>query len=301
MFISKLTHIVEAYDPYGVHRLNGVKVVYILFILCLFNMLFHIPHVYFYYFYIPITAMSAEVMADSIKNKYRAFNYTMIGTCAMVFLFNILRPYPLIFLFSIFLSSIALYVFALNRSHIMIPLVPIILSLASYSLLYPDLNANFNMVLNNAITTMCSMMIILSSLILFPLSYYYRLWLRSFILLLQEILNNLLLIQDNKKTHPSLTQGHTKHLITFANMLPRKLPIYTILKINLLSNQLHMHSCVRSNQFTAMQPCELSSVIQVFQSFILSVKQEQPHPIPNFHNQMLTRLVQAWNYLCSKK
>ncbi len=219
MFISKLTHIIETYDPYGTHRLNGVKVVYVLLVLFAFNMFFYIPNVYFYYFFIPITAMTAEVLVENIEDKYKSFVYTILGSCVMALLFNILRPYPLLFLLIVFISAMSLYLIALHWIRLMIPLVPIILSLAAYSLLYPDLNANLNMVLNNALTTLCAMVIILGSLILFPLSYYYRLWLRSLILLLREILENFLIISENKTVKFSLIQGHTKHVVTFANML----------------------------------------------------------------------------------
>ncbi|WP_240610456.1 hypothetical protein [Legionella qingyii] len=60
MFISKLIRIIEDYDPYGNHRVNGVKVTYVLLILFAVNFIFSIPNPYFYYFYIPITAMAAE-------------------------------------------------------------------------------------------------------------------------------------------------------------------------------------------------------------------------------------------------
>ena len=75
MFFSKLTHIIERYDRYGIHRLNGFKVVYILLILFLFNALFDIQNAYFYFFYIPITAMAAEVMGERVEQKYTFFMF----------------------------------------------------------------------------------------------------------------------------------------------------------------------------------------------------------------------------------
>ncbi len=65
MFISNLIRTIEAYDPYGLHRLNGTKVVYVLLTLFIVNLLFDIPNPYFYFFYVPITAMSAEVVGNT--------------------------------------------------------------------------------------------------------------------------------------------------------------------------------------------------------------------------------------------
>lgn len=299
MFISRLIRIIENYDQYGTHRVNGIKVVYVLLALFFFNSVFYIPNVYFYYFYIPITAMTVEVLFERIQDKYRAFIYVMVGTCVMVFLFNILKPYPLFFLFAVFVSAMLLYLLALHWRRIFLPIVPVILSLASYSLLYPNLNANLNMVVNNAVTTLFALIIILSALVLFPLSYYYRLWLRSFGLLLEETLDHLRMIQDKKPVQVLLVQGHTKHMITFANMLSRKLPTFTLLKINLLTNRLHMESCVPHGQFTAMQPEERIALITYFSGFIEAVKREKPYEIAHV-NSLLLKLVQAWNDLCLK-
>ncbi len=300
MFISRLTHIIENYDRYGIHRVNGVKVVYVLFVLFLFNLFFYIPSVYFYYFYAPITAMTVEVLFERVQDKYKAFIYAMMGTCVMVFLFNILRPYPLFFLFAVFVSAMLLYLLALQWKKILLPIVPVILSLAAYSLLYPNLNANLNMIVNNAITMLFALVIILSALVLFPLSYYYRLWLRAFGFLLEETFNHLLMIQDRQPVQVLLLQGHTKHMIMFANMLPRKLPTFTLLKINLLSNRLHLESCVPHGQFTAMRPEELSIFINHFSCFIKAIKSEKSYEITHDENPILLKLAQSWNDLCLK-
>ena len=300
MFISKLTHIIENYDKYGNHRVNGVKVVYVLLILFLFNMVFTIPNVYFYFFYIPITAMTPEAQFEKITDKYRAFIYTVVGACIMVFLFNVLRPYPLFFLFCAFIASVGLYLIALHLELIMVPLVPVMLSLATYSLLYPSANANLYMIINNAITTIFSLLIILSALVLFPRSYYYRVWLRAFFFLLQETYNGFLAIQKGELVKLSLIQGHTKHIVTFARMIPRKLPVFTVFKINLLANRLHMASCVPQSDFTKMQPSELQTLIENFSIFMNSVKNEQPCYFTKIEHPCFAQLINAWNTLCSR-
>ncbi|MCH9756522.1 MAG: hypothetical protein K0U37_04960 [Gammaproteobacteria bacterium] len=301
MFISKLIHTVETYDPYGLHRLNGVKVVYVFFVLAVFNMFFYLPHPYFYFFYLPITAMAAEVMMERIEDKYLGFVYTIVGTCAMVILFNMLRPYPLFFPVAIFAATVFLYFLALRHISMMLPLVPIILSLAAYSLLYPTLSLNFKMVMGNVLTTLFAMFIILSALLLFPLSYYYRLWLRAFSLACQEMLDDFLLMLNGEVVHASLLQANTKHMVGFSNMLPRKLPIYTILKINLLMHQLRSHIDVIDSSFMAMPEEELALLIQNLRLLIIAIEKEAYCDLLFTDNSNFTKLVHSWNYLCQRQ
>jgi hypothetical protein len=248
-------------------------------------MFFDIPNIYFYYFYLPITAMTAETLFDRIEDKFKGFIYTMLGSSMMVLLFNSIRPYPFYFLFTVFICTILFYILAIHWKRMILPLVPIILSLATYSLLYSNLNTNFNMIINNMITTLFALIIIVSALILFPLSYYYRSWLRAFVLLLQEIIDNLCMIYEKKRIEISLIQGHTKHMVTFANMLPRQLPTRTILKINLLVNQLHLASCVDRSPFTEMSQDELQSLINEMIGFIESVRHD--YHIHEYHMKEL--------------
>ena len=301
MFISKLIHIIEAYDPYGLHRLNGSKVVYVFFVLATFNMFFYLPHPYFYFFYLPLTAMSAEVMMEKLEDKYLGFIYTIVGTCVMVILFNMLRPYPLFFPVAIFAATVALYLLALHRIRMMLPLVPIILSLAAYSLLYPTFNANFKMVAENAFTTLFAMVIILSSLLLFPLSYYYRLWLRALLLSCREILDDLSFILDGQVIKPVLLQESMKRMVDFSNLLPRKLPIYTILKVNLLIQQLRINIYVVNSPFAVMPKEELAKLIQNVRLLIHAIENETYCDLNFTQNLNFTRLIHSWNALCKKQ
>lgn len=300
MFISRLIQTIECYDPYGLHRLNGMKVVYVLFILFLFNFFLNIPNVYFYYFYVPITAMSVEVVYERIKDKYYAFIATVLGTCLMVLLFDLFSPFPLFFLFAVFVCAALLYLMALRWLGFFMPLVPIILSLAAYSLLYPDLNINLRMAIDNLLTTLFALCIVLLSLWSFPLSYYYRLWLRAFLCLLEEILQNLVLIEKKRKPQPTLVQGHTKHLIVFSSLLSRKLPVFTILRLNFLINRLHLESCVEQSPLIALQSKELRVLIVQIKGFIMAVKSERPYRLSESHNDVFLKLVKTWNTLCLK-
>ncbi|MDF1677439.1 MAG: hypothetical protein P1U32_01950 [Legionellaceae bacterium] len=298
MFISKLIHTIETYDPYGMHRLNATKVVYVFFILSIFNMFFNLPHPYFYFFYLPLTAMAAEVMMENVKDKYWGFVYTILGTCVMVMLFNMLRSYPLFFPVAIFAATVVLYFIALRHVTMMLPLVPIILSLATYSLLYPTLDNNFRMVMENLLTTLFAMLIILSSLVLFPLSYYYRLWLRALLLSCQDMLSDLLLILNHQAVEATLLQENIKRMVIFSNMLPRRLPIYTILKINLLTHELRVHLDVAENQFTSMPQATLELLIENMKLLILSIENEVPCDLICDKEPHFIKLIHAWNSLC---
>lgn len=301
MFISKPIHILETYDPYGIHRLNGIKVVYVFFMLSVVNMFFYIPHPYFYFFYLPLTSMVAEVMMERIEDKYRAFVYTIVGACGMIILFDTLSAYPLFFPAAIFLATLSLYFMALRHAAIMLPLVPIILSLAAYSLLYPALNMNFKMVIENIMTTLFSMLIILASLVLFPLSYYYRLWLRAFRQSCQGLLDDFICIYKKQAIDIPVFQESTKYMIRFSNMLPRKLPVYTILKINLLLHQVQVQRDMLARQRLSMPEKDLVLLIQNLRCLTAAIDQETRCEVLVVNDSNFIKLINAWNYICSRQ
>lgn len=300
MFISRLSEIVENYDRYGIHRLNGLKVVYVLLILFTINMIFTIPNPYFYYFYIPITAMGAEVAGETIEAKYRLFICTLFGAIVGVFLFNITNSYKIFSIFSSFFFAVALYLGALHIKRQMLVIVPLILSLSVYSLQYGQINTNFYAILNNGLTTLLAMVIIVAALILFPQSLYFRVWLRAYILVLKQIHGNLILIKQNQEVEIEPVQGHLIQLVRFAKMLPRKLPIFTILKINLLINELRVISCVADQKLIQIPKNELDSLITNIGILISSVELEQKCKLPENDNLLVGRIVASWNSLCLK-
>lgn len=299
MFISKLIHTIETYDPYGLHRLNGVKVVYVLLILFSANLFFNIPDPYFFYFYLPITAMSAEVVGTHIYDKYLMFICAVVGSSAMIILFYIVNPHPLFFLLFSFVSTSMLYLLILKLKKSMLFTVPIILSLAAYSLLYVDLYLDLYAIINNTITTLVAMGIILGALILFPLSYYYRLWLRAFYLLTKQCLDNFMLSHDHSRVNTSAVQGHSIHLIQFAQMLPRHLPVYTILKINLLINRVHMISCVIGHNNSETVSNEVQLTIQNLRLLLVAINREERCSLI-VGDPIMSKLILSWNDLCSR-
>ncbi|MDQ5922057.1 MAG: hypothetical protein QG673_2116 [Pseudomonadota bacterium] len=307
MFISILSELLENYDKYGIHRLNGLKVVYVLLILFTVNLVYTIPNPYFYYFYIPITAMGAEVAGETVKAKYWLLFCALIGSITAVFLFHITYSYRLFFLFCAFFLALFLYLGALRIKNQMLVIIPIILSLAIYSLLYGSINTNFYAIINNGITTFIAMIIILAALILFPQSLYFRVWLRAYLLLLKQILGNFLLIQENKEVEIEPVQGHLIQLVRFANMLPRKLPIFTILKLNLLINKLRVISCAADQKIIKLTPEMLQYLIYHLQKLIVCVENEQPYWTSDAglseekylqNNMLLSKIVATWNNLC---
>ncbi len=294
-----LKNIVEEYDKYGEHRINGIKVVYIVFILFLVNMVYTIPNPYFNYFYIPITAMNAEVAGNTIKAKYALFLYSIMGAIISAFLFNLTISYPLLFLFFVFFYSVTLYIIGLYWIKSLVP-IPIILSLAVYSLLYGEVSTDFYIAFNNSLVTLVATVTIIACLILFPKKYYFKAWLRSLLLLLKQILGNFKLIQQNLEIQIEPVQGHLMMLAKFANMLPRKLPIFTILKINLLVNQLRLISCVTDQKDFAIEPQILENIINNLSRLIYAIEQKESCIINEQNHEVLNKIMLTWNKLCLK-
>ncbi len=261
-------------------------------------MVYTIPNPYFNFFYIPITAMGAEVANNTIKSKYLGFIYTVIGSIISVFLFDLTISYPILFLFFVFFYSILLYMIALYWVKNLFAPVPLILSLAIYSLVYGQVSTDFYVALNNSLFTLIAMVVIVGALILFPQSYYYRCWLRSFILLLKQILNNFYLIKQNEEVKIEPVQGHLMHVVKYANLLPRKMPTFTILKINLILNEVRLSSCVVDQKQFKISSNETETMIAGLKRLITAAEHEKACTIEPEYNYLLAKLITTWNTLC---
>ncbi|KTD05014.1 hypothetical protein OQJ19_11260 [Fluoribacter gormanii] len=299
MFISKLIRIIEDYDPYGNHRVNGVKVTYVLLILFAVNFIFSIPNPYFYYFYIPITAMAAEVVGDTIKRKNVLLFYCIWWAVISAFLFDILSISPFFPIFAFFYSFFLYMVAIKSRMHTIV-IAPVALSLGAYSLLYKDVNTSFYAILNNCLNTFIAMAIVFAALAFFPRSYYYRLWLRALILLISQIIEHLSLMVARKNIIFNPVRGHTTHLVRYATMLPQTFPLRSIWKINLLINQLHLIVCVIESETIILEPEKINLFIEKLHIFKRAIEKEQPCELAETPWSILNKLISSWNYLCLK-
>ena len=261
-------------------------------------MVYTIPNPYFNFFYIPITAMGAEIASNTIKSKYIAFIYTVIGSIISVFLFDLTISYPIFFLFFALFYSILLYIVALHWVKNLFAPVPLILSLAVYSLAYGQISTDFYIAINNALFTLIAMIVIIAALILFPQSYYYRCWLRSFILLLKQILNNFHLIKREEEIKIEPVQGHLMHLVRYSNLLPRKMPTFTILKINLIINEIRIRSCVIDQKQFKINSNEVEIMLDGLKQLISAAEHEKTCKLKPEYNFLLTQLIVTWNNLC---
>lgn len=299
MFISKLNNIIEAYDPYGTHRINGVKASYVLLILFAVNFIFSIPNPYFYYFYIPITALAAEVAGETLKKKNLLLFYCILWSTVSAFLFDIFSITPFFPVFAFFYSFL-LYLIAIDSRLHTIVIAPIALSLGAYSLLYGEINTSVYSILNNCLTTLIAMTVVFAALAFFPRSYYYRLWLRALLLLLTQIIEHLSLMVNNQQIVFDPVHGHTTNLVRFSKMLPRTFPLRTIWKINLLMNRLHLMVCVTEANTIMMKSDQLKLLIQDLLVFKNAIEKEHPCELEDVPWDILNKLIHSWNYLCLK-
>ncbi len=298
MFISKLIHTIEEYDAYGLHRINGIKVVYVLLVLFVLNGLVYIPDAYFYLFYIPMTAMTAEVQGRTLQQKYELFIGTMLGSISMIYLFNLMYPFPLWFLFFAFLATLLLYTLVLRKHESHLIIVPIILSLTSYSLNYHFDNADIYAILNHVITSTLAMLVVLGALLLFPRSFYYRIWLRALYALVKGCYDNFNAIQHQQV--PKEWSQHLVQMVTYACMVPRCMPTYSILKISLLVNKLYLLSTVADKPLTRLSPRRLQSYVDNLKDVQRAIYDEKPCMCKVEEEGDVFKLIQSWNYLCQK-
>ncbi len=318
MFISTLVKTAAQYDPYGEHRMNALKGVYILMMLFFVHMIYGIPNPYFNYFYVPLTALTAEIAGDTLKRKYILFFHATMGSIVAIFLFNVMVPYHGLFIVFVFFYAIAHYFVALHWVKDIFFPIPIVLSLAIYSLVYGEVNTDFYVALNNGCITFLAMCIIIACLVLFPRRYYVNIWRRSYILLLMQIRDNLKKIAKNKEIGV-IVQGHLIQMMKYAPMganqlFSKRVPLFSIFRINLLVNELRVLSCVIDQEQIKMDSDDLKKLIDALKLLIHAVEQKVPYH-GKFNRDLalkenssteikafkaLNKMTQAWNTVCLK-
>ena len=298
MFISKLTRMIEEHDPLGIFRVHGIKVVYISLVLFAVNGLIAIPNSYFYFFYVPLTAMTAEVQGATLPQKYVFFTGVTLGSLLVISLFNLFFPFPAFFLFFSFGITWLLYIYLLQDKARLF-WVPIILSLASYSLNYRAVNGTPFETLNNGITIVVSMLVILGALVLFPLSFYYRVWLRAFHRVVALSLKNFLILQSGASTVTDIP-AYIVHMRQYAVMLPRCFPTYSILKMTFHIHKLYLASCAYWAPKPLFSETELAEIVTLLQQLVLAIEAEKPCNIEGNHRNTVHKLIHSWNY-CVKQ
>jgi hypothetical protein len=309
MYISQLINKLAEYDKYGEHRTNGLKAVFVAELLFVVNFIYAIPNPYFYYFYIPLTAFAAEVAGNTLGEKFLFYFYTVMGSILAVFLFGMFQPYKIFFVFFIFFYSLLLYHFALYKIKSMFIPAPIILSLAMYSLTYGNTNTNFYIALNHSIITFIAMLIVMSGLLLFPRKYYFKIWQQAYVLLLGEIISKVELINRNETVTLKIIDS-IQIMKKYTTMLNRRMPIFSICKITLLSFDMVMslsylvefskhlnsdHIIKYENTLRDLhEAVKKNSKLEIKQAYI-----EQSEVTHELHS--IYQMILSWNYICSKK
>lgn len=298
MFISKLTRILEQHDPFGIFRVNGIKAVYVLMILSVVNGAIYIPHAYFYFFYVPLTGLTAEALGTTIAQKYLFFIGVTLGTVLVIAIFNLCFPFPLIFLFVVFVMVGVMYLYLLKDQSKLF-WVPIILSLGSYSLNYRAVNGTPFEIFNNGLTIVISMLVVLGALALFPLSFYYRVWLRAFYQVANLSLKNFLILQSG-----ALSVTDTPIFIitmrTYAGMLPRCFPTYSIMNMTFHIHKMYLMSCVSWAPRPILTSQDIADLVQQLQILLIAIEQETPCIIQESAHPKIHKIIQSWNYCVSR-
>lgn len=308
MFISQLKSKLAAYDKFGEQRINGLKGLFVLELLFIFNFYYGVTNPYFYYFYVPLTSFVAEIAGGTLEEKYLFLFITLAGSTISIFLFGLLSEYKIFFIFFVFFYTLLLYYVAIYRQKGLFIALPIILSLAAYSLIYENGSNNLYIALNHALQTIVASLIIFAGLYVFPKTYYLGIWRRAFI----DVLVHLEALSGQ------ICSGEVKTIPIFvgiivmerySKMLTKKSgAYYSVLKITLLSfelimamsylasfrKQFRVEYVVLLHQYLAivLDACKKGQTITLTPQDVTLLKQT-----PEL--QTLRQLILSWNCLCA--
>lgn len=307
MFISQLRAKILAYDHFGEHRTNGLKILFALQFLFLFNFIYTVQNPYFYFFYVPLTAFAAELIGATLEEKYLFLFCTLIGCSISIFFFGVFSVYKLYFVFFVFFYSLLLYYIVIHFLKKMLALVPLILSLAVYSLIYENADSNFYIALNHLLETVVALILILLSLYLFPKRYYLAIWQKAF----ADVLNKLAFLSQELCNNEVKTIPVFQGIIVmerYSKMLPKTIRTYSVLKITLLAFDLIMSL----SYMLSFRKQIKTEYIKVFNHYIKKIIDVYPSKKPlaltkqdfilleqSYELKILYKLILSWNYLCA--
>lgn len=306
MFISQLLSRIEQYDRYGEHRINGFKAVFVVELLFIVNYIYSIPNPYFYYFYAPLTAFTAEVLGNSLEDKFRLYFYTMLGSIVAVFLFGLFQPYKTFFIFFVLAFSLFLYWIAIYRLHSFFVPVPLILCLATYSLLYGASNTNFYMMINHALESLVAMLVVMIGLMFFPRRYYLWIWCRAFHEVILLVRNYVAQVADGNEVTVTVVSGLVV-MRRYSCMLKRNMSTYSVLKITLLSLDLVMSISYISMFHKQLRVEYIRFLAHKLNEFEIACQKKEQYLISNSDKKIfqethelrtLYKIILSWNKLC---
>ena len=309
MFISRLKDKLADYDKYGEHRINGLKVLFVVIVMLIFELVSSLKNPYFYFFFVPLTSFTAEIIGRSLKEKYLFLITAILGASISVFCFGVFSIYKTFFVFFVFFYSSALYYFFIYKHQKMLPLVPLMLGLASYSLIYVNRDVNFYIALNHLLITLYALLVICFALFIFPKYYYYKIWRNAF----YDVLVNMAGFCEQLCTEEVKTVKIFSGIIMmerYSKMLPRNLKIYSILKITLLTFEL----VLSMSYFLSFEKEIRIEYIKTMRKFLLQlcdacksrrqlvITPQDAKVFSVTHQlQVLYRLILSWNYLCIQR
>ena len=306
MFMSQLKDKLLAYDKYGIHRTNGMKVLFVVAIMLSVELLTNLSNPYFYYFFVPIICLNAEIMGRNLKDKYLFFIYSLLVSTFSIFLFGLFSIYKTFFVVFVFFYCLLIYYLFISKQKNMLSVVPLILGLASYSLIYVDRDVNFYIALNHVLVTLFSGAVVLAGLYVFPKTYNLAIWRRAFL----DVATNLEGLCDNICKEESRHVGVITGMVvmeSYSKMLPRSVKGYSISKITLHTYELVMVM----SYFMAIRKQQEIKWVGILQAYlallVLAIKNKEKILLTDEARQVLAkthelqvvnRLISSWNYLC---
>jgi hypothetical protein len=184
--------------------------------------------------------------------------------------------------------------------------VPLILSLAAYSLMYSANNNNFYIALNHGLQSFVAMLVVMAGLVLFPRQYYLWIWRKAFYQLLVKVSHYTGEISRGEMVEIPIIPN-TVIMHRYALMLSPRMHVFSILKITLLAMDLVMSlAYLEAFQKQLRAPYILflhrylgllSNACKNQQSLLI-----QEHDLQIFQEthelRSLYHLIKSWNYLC---
>jgi len=189
----------------------------------------------------------------------------------------------------------------------MLLIIPLILSLAVYSLIYTNQDNNFYVALNHVLQIIVAMLVIFAGLSIFPKKYYLAIWHRA---LCQVLINMEILTEKICKGEVKTVPIFPSIIIMerYSKMLSRKMKYYSILKITLLAFEIIMSL----SYLVAFKKNVKIQYIKLFHHYLLlirdaCIKKEaiviKTRELAFFNEthelKVLYQLILSWNYLCN--
>lgn len=297
----------DAYDPYGVYRVNAFQCCMMITALFIMNAAFHFPQ-FNNALFLPVFGTLALCATQGYAKRLEAMCIYSVATIAYAIALSFVHDSRFLTVIMVGIAISSFFILARTYKPQLLAMIPMIHIAAYTSLAIPSnggeqlLRWSLNLALMAAFT--------IALLALFPHIYFFRVWLRVFYLTIIEMEEKLHLYKKPELIEGQILFRHFKQIPMYTATLCYKQHGFSARRISIALANMYITMTALLNDTVSLETPELQELSLIFQRFARAINDNQPlqdldwGPSENLcflqFRRELCAIVSVWNQLCLK-